>query len=625
MKRLLLVDGHSVVFRSFFAFIRRPLRNSRGMNTSAVYGFAGTLKKLLAALKPDYCAVVFDAPGRNFRHERFEEYKIQRPPVPEELPPQIPVIKDMVAAWGLRTFEIPGVEADDVLGTLAKRFAGPGLEAVLATSDKDMLQLVGGPIVAYDPWKEQRIGPEEVKERLGVEPGRVVDLLALSGDDSDNIPGVPGVGPKRARDIIGKWENLDKAIENDERVKPHADVARLSRELATIHIGVEVPASLEELRVAMPDSDRLRTIFREMEFRGILDEVAEEPEAVVVTVSEQAADLPVARAVAVAYEPGKGFWLSADGENATHVRPDDRRAIEKVLSDPTVLKVGYDLKSQVKALHKDGLVPVLPLYDVGVAAWLADPNRKQCGLEGAALQVLGRPVSVAGPAERRRSPSVSTRHLGPTCWRLALAGLSTIFEMPLVPVLAAIEERGVKVDTAYLGELERELSGELSGIEKEIHRLAGHEFNVASPKQLGEVLFGELKLAKGKKTKSGFSTSVDVLGELAPANPIVASVLRYRELTKLCGTYLGPLAEAVDAGHRSRARDLQPDWHRDRPAVVVGPEPSEHPDSDRAGAEDTRRVHRRAGQRAGVGRLLADRIARARTPERRRAAGRGVP
>lgn len=555
MTRLLLIDGHSVIYRSFFAFIRQPLRNSAGFNTSAVYGFARTLRKLLSELKPEYCAVVYDAPGRTFRHEKFEEYKIQRPPAPEELPPQIPIIKEMVQAWGIAGFEVAGVEADDVLGTLARRFSDQDLDVMIATSDKDLLQLVSGRVTAYDPWKNVRYTSEAVQEKLGVPPEQIPDLLALSGDASDNIPGVPGVGPKRAQAILLRWQNLDAAIESDERVRPHAELARLSRDLATIRTGVAVNASLEQLRLGRPDADALQRIFRQMDFAKLPAElVPQAEEHIEVTGFDGLDEVRRAGRFGMYYEKGAGLWLTVDGQRASFVPGSEAATIRALLEDERLQKVGHDLKRQIKSLHEDGLGLELPLFDVEVGAWLIDPNRKRYAPEDVVLQVLGRAVAVRTLEAKSVHALKVYQALEPQVLAMGLGPVANELEMPLVPVLAAMEERGVKVDLGLLAGLEQELSAELAGIEREIHRLAGHEFSIGSPKQLGQVLFDELKLRRGRRTKTGYSTDIGVLQELASQNPIVQHILRHRELTKLCNTYLGPLRELADpVTHRVHA------------------------------------------------------------------------
>lgn len=546
MSKLLLVDGHSVIYRSFFAFIRNPLRNSKGFNTSAVFGFAQMLRRLLDRLKPDLVAVVFDAPGRTFRHEKYEQYKLQRPPAPEELPPQIPIIKEMVRAWGLATFEKPGAEADDVIGTFAVRFADKGFEVTIATADKDMLQLVGGRITAYDPWREKRFRSEDVKEKLGVPPAQVPDFLGLSGDTTDNIPGVPGVGPVRALDILAKCGTVERAIELDKRVAPHAALARLSKELATIDTAVELEVNEQDLVPGTGNVERLREVFREMDFRDMLAGAEPEPARTVEVSAFRGIDgLRHLGRLALEFVPGTGLWV-CDGEETMLVPETDRGSIRALVEDKALLKIGHGLKDQAKALRSTGADVSMPLFDVEIGAWLLDPNRKRFNLEDVVAQVLGR--NIQPPAAQARPAEILAVYQGmaPQVQALGLEPVAEQLDMPLVPVLARMEERGIKVDVHLFEKLEQELGAEQAQIERQVHDLAGGGFNISSPKQLGEVLFGKLKLARGRRTKTGFSTSAEVLEELAKEHEIARLVLKFRELSKLCGTYLRPLRETAD-------------------------------------------------------------------------------
>ncbi len=545
MKQVLLVDGHSLVFRSFFAFIRNPLRNAQGRNTSAVFGFANTLRKLRSAVKPDVCVVVFDAPGPTFRHEKFREYKIQRPPTPEELPEQIPVIKELVRASGLAVLEQPGVEADDVLGTLATRFAAEGCRVTIATSDKDILQLVGDSVTVYDPWKGKRFSAADVEEKLGVGPGQVIDYLALAGDASDNVPGVPGIGPKRALAILKEHGSFEKALAEEPKLAGHGDIARLSRELVTIRTDVPVSADPAEFAPREPDVPALRRIYEEMGFDSLVRELGPE-QAGAGTVVEAGAesDLPEAGRICVRLVPGQGLWFAADGTKTFRI-PAGRPELAAALLRRPLTWVGFDLKNQLKAART--WWPATPgCFDIGVAAWLADPNRRGYQVADVTNQVLGRPVVAAGPEAEPGLVLELAAALEP---QLAAFGLERVFrelEMPLVPILAEMELVGIKVDIPALEQLGAELARKQAELEKSIWQAAGTEFNIGSPKQLAQVLFEKLKLPKGRKTKTGFSTGSEVLEDLAQTQPICRDVLAYRELAKLGGTYVEPLLAAVD-------------------------------------------------------------------------------
>lgn len=546
MKRLLLVDGHSLIYRSFFAFIRKPLRNAKGQNTSAVFGFANTMRKLLLTLEPEYCAVVFDAPGKTFRHVKFEEYKIQRPPAPEELPEQIPIVKDMVQAWRIKSFEVPGVEADDVLATLARRFGDAGYEVVIASSDKDLLQLVGGSIAVYDPWREKRYGPEEVKEKLGIGPELVPDYLALTGDSSDNVPGVPGIGPKRALDILLRHGSLTEAIAKEPKLQGHEGIARMSRELVEVRIDVPVDLEPESLKTVEPDNDALRRIYEEMEFDSLLKDLGP-TRTEAGPVAGFKGRLPDAASVAFRLEPGIGLWFS-EGTQTVFIPADRSGDIGRLLSMPGVVKVGHDVKQQFKSAERAGLSLAGPVFDVGVAAWLLDPNRRGYDFEDITTQVLGRTTLPAGPEAEPALVFELFRQIEPELSARGLDRLVSELEMPLVLVLAEMEERGIRVDVDYLAGLEKELGRDIERIQQQIWHLAGTEFNVGSPKQLSEVLFEKLRLPKGRRTKTGYSTDSSVLEGLAAQHPVVREVLNYRELTKLCNTYIGPLRAAARPG-----------------------------------------------------------------------------
>ncbi|MEO0005032.1 MAG: DNA polymerase I [candidate division WOR-3 bacterium] len=564
MKRLVLFDAHSILYRSFFAFIRNPLRNSKGENTSAVFGFNNTLKKVLRDLRPDYSAVVFDAPGITFRERQYAEYKAQRPKTPDELARSIPVVKDLVRALGLRYLEVPGVEADDVIGTLARRAKEEGLEAVIVSSDKDMLQLVDEGVVVYDPWKERFYQADDVKEKLGVTPEQVPDFLALAGDAVDNVPGVPGIGPKRALALLVKYRTLDEALASDERLRPYENLARLSRDLVVINTRAPVEVEMEMLRPAEPDKEALGKIYRQLEFHSLLRELAGEngqkkAEERVVVVAEydsaRLAQLFKSKAIGFAFEPEKGLWVSLDGNEVMLVPAKEKGVLARVLAEGQFVLVGFDIKEELKELHRAGFNPQGRLFDTIVGTWLIDPNRKGFSPEDVVAQVLDRTVEIKEGAERAIWALRVYQALLP---EIAARGLSTVceeLEMPLIYVLTRMEERGVKIDPDYFRFLNEELLREQREIEKRVWQLAGVEFNIGSPKQLAEVLFNRLKLPKGKRTKTGFSTSSDVLEDLIDAHPIVREVLRYREIDKLCNTYLSPLpALADEKTHRLHTR-----------------------------------------------------------------------
>lgn len=538
--RLLLIDGHSVAYRSHFAFIREPLRDSRGRNTSAIFGFVNTLRKLLDDQKPTHCAVAFDAPGRVFRHERFAEYKAQRPPTPDELVDQLPVVKQVVGLWGIVTCEVPGVEADDVLGTIAKAAAAQGFDVTIASSDKDLLQLVGSGIRVHDPWLGRTFGPDEVREKLGVGPEQVVDYLALTGDSVDNVPGVPGIGPKRARALLARHGSLERVLDAEEKVAAYRDKAELSRELVRIDTGVSLGCGIDDLRLGERDREALRALFEELEFRKLAQELS--PTATAIAVGPFDRDRVSAAQVLGVARDGEGNWAVAVDPDSTMVVPaGEADWLAEVLARSGVLKVGCGLKAMMSAAD---LAP--PLCDVGVAAWLLDPNRRAYDFASVAEQILGHAAAGESSADVAATVLEVYEAVAP---RIDEAGLHRVLdeiEMPLMPILARMERRGVMIDVRHFRELKAEIGQEIARLEREVRGLAGVEFNVASPRQLGTVLFERLGLARGRKVKTGFSTDSAVLAGLADAHPVVPSVLRFRELTKLCGGYISPLLECAD-------------------------------------------------------------------------------
>ncbi len=571
VKRLVIIDGHSVVYRSFFAFIRNPLRNSKGENTSAAFGFANTFRKVMNELKPDLCAVVFDAPGKTFRDGVFAEYKAQRPKAPEELTAALPVVKEMVRAWGVRVFEVPGVEADDVIGTIAKLGREKGLEVVIVSSDKDILQLVGERVLVYDPWKERFYDTRAVQEKLGVPPEKVPDFIAVAGDAVDNVPGVPGIGPKRALDILLKYDSLDEALNRDERLKNNQELVQMCRELALIKTDAPVQVEIEELKPGTPDRAKLMEIYRNLEFHSLLRELAGEEKGARVAVRDDdttnwrlvdwtpeiGKELLKSKVVGFGYagapqegstgkeqRAGEAFFALSDGRVLRHRARAD--GLGEVLLSCGLRLAGFGLKETVKALTRDGWKVECALFDVGVGAWLLDPNRKRFEVEDVTAQVLGEAHTADACWERAALALQVYQALFPMLVASGVMAVAEELEMPLIPVLARMEERGVKVDVDFLAQLEEELREERARVEQRIHQLAGVGFNVSSPKQLAEVLFVRLGLPRGRRTKTGYSTSSDVLGDLVNVHPIVGEVLRYRELDKLINTYLAPLPGLVD-------------------------------------------------------------------------------
>ena len=541
---VVLIDGHSIAYRAHFGLIRSPLRNSKGQNTSAVFGFVNSLNKLLARLAPEHAIVVFDAPGKTFRHDLFEDYKVQRPRMPDDLITQLPIIKEVTTALGIRTVEIPGVEAYDVLGTLAREFSAQGSAVYIVTSDKDLLQLIDDHVRVFDPFKDKVYDRESATERFGIPPDKMRDFLALSGDSIDNIPGVPGIGDKRAQALLLKYGTLDNALARDPGLQPHREVALLSRDLATLKTDIVLKLTTEQLHLSEPDRPALVRLFSELEFTSLLrDLLGGEQETVEIVRDETLNGFATARRVGV-WTDADYCYLSVEGTRVTQVPLSDSQ-LPAILRNPDVQKIGFDLKRVLKQFASQG-VSVSPLADVMIADWLLDPNRRNFELPEMTLRLLGRASDETPGAPAAAHALQLFDKLEPLLRDKGLTALFAELEMPLEPVLADMELRGVAVDKTALQTLNRELGEQATQLEKGIWLQAGAEFNIASPRQLAQVLFEKLELKPRRRTKTGYSTDASVLQELALISPVVADILKLRELTKLRSTYLEPLAEMAD-------------------------------------------------------------------------------
>jgi len=554
MSRLVLIDAHSVLYRSFFAFIRNPLRNSKGMNTSAIFGFANTLKKVLRNLKPAFCAVVFDAPGKTFRDEIYVDYKAQRPKMPPELNQSIGYAKMIVTAWSLKVLEITGIEADDVIGALAQQGKEAGLEVIIVSGDKDLLQLVGENVKVFDPYQEKYYDPSVVKEKFGIAPEQVADFLALAGDPADNIPGVPGIGPKKAKALLIKYGTLEQVLANEENLKIYRDIAILSRDLAVIKPRAEAIVAIEFLKLTDPDTVKLTEIYRELEFTSFLKEL--QPSVVISGSNnhwqikdfnaELARKITDGGVIGFAFAPEKGFWIAGEENIIMFLPLKEQQTIAKVCSDQELIKVGFNIKEEMKQLLNAGFTLHEPFFDNCIAAWLVDPNRKRYNTEDVVAQVLKETLTEIKNGE---AAGWAVRVYHSLLPEVSALGLKTVYdelEMPLIAVLVRMEERGIKIDVGFFGQLLNELENEKHQLTQKIWNLAGVQFNIGSPKQLATVLYERLKLPRGRRTKTGYSTGSDVLLDLVNAHPIIPEVLRYRELDKLCNTYLAPLPAMVN-------------------------------------------------------------------------------
>ena len=586
---LYLVDVSSYIFRAFHAI--PPLTNKNGLPTNAVLGVTNMLLKLVNEEKPERIAIVFDAGGPTFRDEAFAQYKAHREATPDALVPQLSYVRKVIDAFRLPCLEIPGVEADDVIATLARSFASNASEVVIVTGDKDLMQLVGPHVTLYDTMKNQRIGPAEVQRKFGVPPEQVVEVMGLQGDAIDNIPGVKGIGEKTAQALIQAFGSIEGVLADPSRVEgmklrgakrirdlleQQAESARLSRELARLKSDVPLELTLDDLRLQAPDYTVLRALFTELGFQSLIPMVTprESTKSGTTAWLETPADLELvapalaARSIvavealegqtgeldgiAVAPEEGEAYVIPLAGSPATFA------GIAPWLSAESPRKVGSDLKRIMVLLERRGSSLGGAEFDVGVASYVVNPSRQSHRVEDLALEYLGRNLLTGledsehgiGEAAAERARTVLRLE---TVLREKLAEqqaepLFREMEMPLVTVLARMETRGVRIDAERLRVLGGELEARMQVLLDEIHSLAGGPFNVNSPPQLREVLFERLKIsARGvRRGKTGLSTDVDVLTRLAHEHPLPQKILDYRSLSKLKSTYVDTLPLLVD-------------------------------------------------------------------------------
>lgn len=604
MNKLFLLDAYALIYRAYYAFIKNPRINSKGMNTSAVMGFVNTLNEILTKEQPTHIGVAFDH-GKTFRDEAFPAYKAQREATPEDIRASVPIIKDIITAMHIPVLQVDGFEADDVIGTLATKAGEAGVQTYMLTPDKDYGQLVRDNVFIFRPRHGggyETMGPKEVCEKYELDsPTQVIDLLALMGDSADNFPGCPGVGPKTATKLIAEFGSIDSILENSakikgklrEKVEGAVDDIRMSKFLATIRTDVPIDLDLDALKIQEPDTARLTEIFTELEFKSLLDKFVKKPQQPQKTVNLQLdlfAENTTKDAVGSEFSSYEGsktapceYQLVETEEDALKIYekfssskilvletkttstnaidaklvglnfaieegkvvqvaiPNEREKAERIVNifkplyeSSEILKVGQNIKYDMEVLMNYGVRLAAPMFDTMLAHYVLQPEQKH---------------NTETIAETLHQYNV----LKP---RLKETGVEDLFyniEMPLVPVLAEMEMTGVRLDTDALAETSKVLTERMHQIEQNIYGLAGHEFNIASPKQVGEVLFGEMKIVeKPKKTKTGqYVTSEEVLQQLRSKAPIVDHILEHRGLKKLLGTYVDALPKLINprTGH----------------------------------------------------------------------------
>jgi DNA polymerase-1 len=647
MDKLFLFDAYALIYRAYYAFIKNPRINTKGMNTSAVLGFCNTLHEVLAKEKPTYLGVAFDPHGPTFRSEAYAQYKAQREETPEDIRRSVPVIKEILKAMRIPVLEAEGFEADDVIGTLAKKAGSEGIRTYMLTPDKDYGQLVGGNVVMYRP---RHGGGYETLDEAGVcqkygitGTAQVIDLLGLMGDAADNIPGCPGVGEKTAVKLLQQFGSVDALLERTgelkgalkKKVEENAEQIRFSKFLATIRTDVPVELDLEKLRVTEPDTAELRRLFTELEFKTLLDkflnnreniknnangqldlfseittdgQVGEEKSALktltdtphtyklvdteedmlklrdfFMTKSFLSLDTETTSTNTIDAEL-VGLSFSVSENEAFYVPvPAERQQAQNIVNifkpiyeQSSILKIGQNIKYDMEVLTNYGVELAGEMFDTMLAHYLLQPEQRHNMDDMAETYLSYRTIHIDELIGPKGKGQKSMRDLPPEEVyeyaaedadvtlklknllepKLKESGVWQLFsevEMPLVRVLASMEMNGVRLDTDSLKETSQILTARMNDIEQEIYRLAGEEFNIASPRQVGEILFGKMKIVeKPKKTKTGqYVTSEEVLQQLRGKSEIVGKILEHRGLKKLLGTYVDALPKLVNprTGH----------------------------------------------------------------------------
>lgn len=648
MNKLFLIDAYALIYRSYYAFIKNPRINSKGLNTSAVMGFVNTVNEVMTKEKPTHIGVAFDPAGPTFRHEAYPEYKAQREACPEDIKKSVPIIKDILKAMRIPILEMPGYEADDVIGTLATKAGQAGVATYMLTPDKDYGQLVSSNVFMYRPRYGDAgyevLGEKEVEAKYGIPtPLQVIDLLGLMGDSSDNIPGCPGVGEKTAVKLISEFGSIEQLLAGTDRLKgalkkkieDNRRQIKFSKFLATIKTDVPVELNLDALLVSEPDEEKLKKIFDELEFKSFADRILKKTENKSKTQNQQldlfaeipnngsetsefsnfeslktssheyklvdneddllnlfdflrtnkilSLDTETTSTVAIDAEL-VGLSFSVEEKKAFYVPiPAEREEAKRIVNifkpiyeDPEILKVGQNIKYDLEVLANYGVHLAGPMFDTMIAHYLIQPELRHNMDYMAEIYLHYRTIHIDELIGPKGKGQKSMRDLAPADVyeyaaedaditlrlknvlepELKKYGADRLFyeiEMPLMPVLAEMEMQGVRIDTASLGETSKVLTARMEEIEQRIYELAGEQFNIASPKQVGDVLFGKMKIVdKPKKTKTGqFVTSEDVLQTLKGKHEIVADILEHRGLKKLLGTYVDALPKLINprTGH----------------------------------------------------------------------------
>ena len=647
MDKLFLLDAYALIYRSYYAFIKNPRINSKGLNTSAIMGFLNTLQEVLTKEQPTHIGVAFDPHGPTFRSEAYPAYKAQREATPEDIKLSVPIIKDLLKAWNIPILQVDGYEADDVIGTLATKAGAQGVKTFMLTPDKDYGQLVTDNVFIYRPRHGggyETMGPDEVKQKYGIpSTASVIDLLALMGDSADNFPGCPGVGEKTAVKLINEFGTVEEMLARVDEIKgalktkveTHVDDIKLSKFLATIKTDVPIELRMDELKVSEPNEAELGKLLEDLEFKSLANKILKKPEKMVKPANGQL-DLFAEFASEGSSEPEFSSFETLKSvphtyklvENEEEMRkicdffrtndflvldtettstspidaelvglsfaikeheafyvpiPANREEALRIINifkplyeDPKILKVGQNLKYDLEVLRNYDVRLDGPMWDTMIAHYLIQPELRHNMDYMAEVYLHYKTVHIDELIGPRGKNQRSMRDLSPTevyeyaCEDADITlqlknklepelkkheceDLFYQIEMPLMPVLAEMEMNGVCLDTQSLAETSKQFTARMNEIEQRIYELAGQQFNIASPKQVGEILFDKLKIVeKAKKTKTGqYVTSEEVLQQLKNKHEIVADILEHRGLKKLIGTYIDALPKLINprTGH----------------------------------------------------------------------------
>ncbi|HYQ48603.1 MAG TPA: DNA polymerase I [Thermodesulfovibrionales bacterium] len=605
---LYIIDGNSYVYRAYYAI--RSLTNSKGFPTNAIFGFTNMLMKIIRDRHPEALVVSFDSPEPTERHMLFGQYKANRKETPADLAEQLPHIRRVIEALHIRIFELPGYEADDLIGTIAKKAASGGTNVYIVTADKDMMQLVDDRIKVYDPMKDRILDREYVIGKFGVGPERVTEFMALTGDAVDNIPGVKGIGEKTAKELLSDFSSIDELLEHPERISrerlrtlivQNRDMVLMSQKLATIDVAAPVDVDPAEFVMKEPDWLSLLSLFKEYEFSSLMKLIPQTDASAGIPARQHETVMSEERLRAIAASVSDSFAFDTEATGRNPLRDSlvgisfcndknsacylplchvpslvsgqvqlDTETVFSILSplfrDEGVNKIGHNLKYDIMMLARVGVNVAGPLFDTMIAAYLLNPNKSGHGLDEVAFEYLSKRKRSFMEVLKKRKTFADVPLDEATAYaaedaalafelkddlfaKLRENGLDGIYfdiEMPLIAVLADMETAGVRIEVPLLEEMSKELAAEISAIEQRIYFLAGEEFNINSPKQLSSILFTKLGLSPKKKTKTGFSTGMDVLEDLVEFHDLPQEVLHYRSLTKLKTTYIDVLPGLVN-------------------------------------------------------------------------------